>query len=409
MKAIIPVAGNGTRIYPLGVTTPKCLISILNKPLIVWTLENLAAAGVNDVIIIISAGTLGQRIKDFFETDFKNFEVSHQMNVSFAIQEQQLGTAHVLQMTQDMIDENEQFLFFYGDDLYGQKNIEQLLESDEMTLLGLEVEDPSKWGIFQVDEASYLQKLIEKPTEPVGNLANIGCMKLNATIFDLFDQIEISERGEYELTDSLSLLAEQEKIKVKKAADFWQPIGYPWHILDATEMLLANLENNVAGNVEENVVIDGNVELPASSTIKQGTRIEGNVLVGENVTIGPNAYIRGNTTIGDNSKVGFSVEVKNSVIGKNTFISHLAYIGDSILGDNVNIPAGCVATNFRHDEQNIQTAIKGKLTDTGRNKFGTVIGDNAKLGAGTVIYPGRKIWPNKTTLPNESVKRDVTD
>jgi NDP-sugar pyrophosphorylase family protein len=230
---------------------------------------------------------------------------------------------------------------------------------------------------------------------------------LNTRVFELFDQLKVSPRGEYELTDTLQLLVKETKIKLLATTDYWIPIGYPWHILEAVEYFVPKIESQIEGTVEENVTIKGKVILPKSSTIKAGTYIEGNLIVGENSTIGPNAYLRDNVVVGSNCKVGFAVELKNSVIGSGTQIPHLSYLGDSILGNNVNFAGQSMATNFRHDSANIKTPIKGVMTDTGRMKFGTVIGDNAMLGANTVIYPGRKIWPGKTTLPAQTVDRDV--
>ena len=113
--------------------------------------------------------------------------------------------------------------------------------------------------------------------------------------------------------------------------------------------------------------------------------------------------------IGENSLVGFGVEIKNSIIGHHTHIPHLSYIGDSIIGNHVNIAGGCLAANYRHDQATIKTPIKGQMIDTGRVKFGTVIGDGVKLGVHTTIYPGRKIWPNLTTRPGQIIDKDLVD
>ena len=88
-------------------------------------------------------------------------------------------------------------------------------------------------------------------------------------------------------------------------------------------------------------------------------------------------------------------------------IPHLSYIGDSVIGENVNLGAGTITANLRHDNGNIKSMIKEKLIDTKRRKFGAVIGDNVHTGINTSIYPGRKIWPGKTTLPGEVIKKDV--
>ncbi len=327
----------------------------------------------------------------------------------FVVQAEQLGTAHVVQTAKDVLSDQEEFLFINGDDLYGPKNIAQLITATGITILSKKVKDPEKYGILETDEQGHLVKMVEKPSQPVGNITSIGCMKLSSRVFALFDQLQKTERGELELSDTLNLLVKETSVQVLEGADYWLPVGYPWHILEATEVLAPLIEDKREGTVEENVVMHGKVSLPKSSTIKSGTYIEGNVVVGENSVIGPNAYLRDNVVIGSNCKVGFSVELKNSVIGNKTQVPHLSYIGDSVIGENVNFAGGSLAANFRHDMKTVKTPIKTEMVDTGRIKFGTVIGDNVMLGAGTIIYPGRKIWPNKITLPGQVIDKDITE
>lgn len=404
MKALLPLAGLGKRMYPLGVNTPKCLLPILNKPLLRWTLEALKLNGIHEVVAVINNGEFGQKIKTYIESlGWSDF------TFQFAFQDEQKGTADVVQAAKDFFTVQEEFLFLHGDDLYGPQNIAQIINTPGLAVTGQTVTDPEKWGIFQTNEQHQLMRVVEKPTAEVGKLANIGCMKLKGKVFELFRQLQPSVRGEYELTDTLNLLVKESPIQVLEAKDYWLPIGYPWHLLAATEFLAPQIESEIEGTVEENVVIKGKVVLPKSSTIKSGTYIEGNVIVGENSVIGPNAYLRESVVIGNNCKIGFSVEVKNSVFGNDTHVPHLSYVGDSVLADNVNFAGTSITANFRHDTKTIQTPVKGEMVDTGRLKLGTIIGENVKLGIGTTIYPGRKIWPNKTTLPDQIVDKDIVE
>jgi UDP-N-acetylglucosamine diphosphorylase/glucosamine-1-phosphate N-acetyltransferase len=401
MKAIIPVAGKGTRMYPIGVTKHKSLIKIFNKTVLQWNLEHLRANGIDRVALVVSPDDFGEQIRKFVGEHAAQLG----LQIEFRLQAEQLGTAHVLQMAADFIDPGEEFVFIYGDDIYGPKSIAKLLETPGLAVSGVTVPDPEKWGIFKAENGRLLE-VVEKPKDPVGNLANVGLMKLNSQAFELFSQLKPTQRGEYELTDTLNLLAQTAEVKVLDLADYWLPIGYPWHILDATERLQTEVEYQQLGTVEENVTIKGNLHLPKSSLIKSGSYIEGNVYLGENVVVGPNAFLRGPLVVGDNSKICFSVEVKASVIGENTALPHLSYVGDSVIGDNVNMTS-VVTANLRHDGEDVKTKIKGELQSTGRKKFGAVVGDNVKLGVGNLIYPGRKIWPGVSTLPGTIIKDDL--
>ena len=191
-------------------------------------------------------------------------------------------------------------------------------------------------------------------------------------------------------------------------ADNWVPVSYPWNLLDANKFLISEIkENEIYGKIEENVFIGERVKIGRDSVIKCGSYIEGDVVIGENCVIGPNCYIRGSTSIGDSCHIGANTEIKNSIIFENSNIPHHNYVGDSVIGSNCNLGAGTITANLRHDNKNIFVEVKGKLADTGRRKFGAIIGDNVKTGIGTLIYPGRKIGANKTTKPGEIVYKSI--
>ena len=101
------------------------------------------------------------------------------------------------------------------------------------------------------------------------------------------------------------------------------------------------------------------------------------------------------------------MEIKSSIIGDNTNIAHLSYVGDSVIGDNVNFGAGTITGNLRFDKANIKSPIGKILTDTKRKKLGVIAGDNCQIGINVSFYPGVKINPNSQILPGEIVKRDV--
>jgi len=183
---------------------------------------------------------------------------------------------------------------------------------------------------------------------------------------------------------------------------------YPWDLLALNEMIVGAMdENEILGEIHPLAVIEGNLKLGKGSRILPGVFIEGNVVIGENCKIGPNCYIRGNSSIGNNCHIGQSVEVKNSIILDGTNIGHLSYVGDSILGENVNFGAGTNVSNLRHDGSNHRSMTESGLVDTGRRKLGAIIGDGVHTGIGTMIYPGRKIWPNIHTRPGDVVQADL--
>jgi UDP-N-acetylglucosamine diphosphorylase / glucose-1-phosphate thymidylyltransferase / UDP-N-acetylgalactosamine diphosphorylase / glucosamine-1-phosphate N-acetyltransferase / galactosamine-1-phosphate N-acetyltransferase len=185
-------------------------------------------------------------------------------------------------------------------------------------------------------------------------------------------------------------------------------IRYPWDLLRANECWVSSLaENHLDGEVHPSAIIEGVLHLGAGTRILPGVFIEGNVVIGANCKIGPNCHLRGNTSIGDNCHIGQSVEIKNCLILSKTNVGHLSYVGDSVLGANVNFGAGTMVSNLRHDGKNHRSMVAGVLIDTGRRKFGTIVGDGVHTGIHTAIYPGRKLWPGTSTRPGEIVQHDI--
>ena len=185
-------------------------------------------------------------------------------------------------------------------------------------------------------------------------------------------------------------------------------IRYPWDLLRANELVVSELKQDaIHGEIHPAAVIQGVISLGEGSRILPGVFIEGNVVIGAHCKIGPNCYIRGNTSIGDHCHIGQSVEIKNSLILSKTNVGHLSYVGDSVLGEGVNFGAGTTVSNLRHDGKNHHSMVGGSLVDTGRRKFGVVVGDHVHTGIQTAIYPGRKLWPHTSTRPGEIVQRDV--
>lgn len=185
-------------------------------------------------------------------------------------------------------------------------------------------------------------------------------------------------------------------------------IVHPWHTLRANELHVAALaESMIEGEVHPHAVIDGKVTIGAGTRLLPGVYIEGNVVIGRDCKIGPNCYLRGNTSIGDHCHVGQAVEIKNSILLDRTNVGHLGYVGDSVLGSGVNFGAGTTTSNLRHDGAHHRSMVAGKLVDTGRRKFGCIVGDGVHTGINTSIYPGRNLFPGTSTRPGEVVSRDL--
>ncbi len=421
MKAILMCAGKSTRTHPLTLTRPKPLLKAANRTLLEHNLEQLS--GIADEAILV-VGFMSDSIRNAIGKSYKGIKIS------YVEQKEQFGTAHALLQAEKLV--KGKFLVMMGDDLYSRADIERCIRH-EYCILGKEVEDPRRFGVIVMEggrselgrgahdsschglpatdvavQGGRLVGLVEKPAKPPSNLANTGMYVLDEKIFPIIKSLKKSERGEYEITDAIAELARRETVSVETVKGHWLPVGYPWSLLEANELLLKEKKSfKNEGTIEEGATIKGNVEIGKGTIIRAGSYIEGPVIIGENCVIGPNCHIKPFTSIGSRCKVCNGSDIESSIIMDGSRVPHLSFVGDSVIGENVNIAGGSVIANLRHDETHVKSMVNGKLVDTGLRKFGSAIGDGARLGAGTIIYPGRKIWPGKTTKPGEVVDKDI--
>ncbi|WP_411825703.1 hypothetical protein [Luteolibacter sp. AS25] len=186
------------------------------------------------------------------------------------------------------------------------------------------------------------------------------------------------------------------------------PVVYPWDLLKMNEEVVALMdETTLIGEVSPLATISGNVRLGRGAKILPGSVVEGPVVIGANTVIGPSALIRGATSIGADCYIGHGAEVKNSIIYPNTYISRHCYVGDSIVGSHVTLGAGTRTENHRHDGKTHFSMVRNKAIDTGRQKFGAVIGDGVRTGVNTSLEAGVKIGIGGTTKPGSYIEADM--
>jgi Nucleoside-diphosphate-sugar pyrophosphorylase involved in lipopolysaccharide biosynthesis/translation initiation factor 2B, gamma/epsilon subunits (eIF-2Bgamma/eIF-2Bepsilon) len=298
-------------------------------------------------------------------------------------------------------------LVIYGDVVVEREALEKLVIHEGNAMLGVWVKDPTKYGSLLVDSEGYLQAILEKSPNPPSNLINGGVYKLSSSIFSYVDGLQVSPRGEYELTDAVMKMAKQEKIKVIEHRGDWVDIGRPWDLLEANVKALNKEKGKIEGEIEDGVRIVGKVIVEEGAKVLSGTRIEGPAYIGRGSTVGPNSYVRPYTVLVEDVKVGSFVEVKESVIMENTKIPHLSYIGDSVICEDVNFGAGTLVANLRFDEKEVYMIVKGVRENTGRKKMGTVVGGHVRTGINVSILPGVKIGAYARVYPGAVVNRDV--
>jgi bifunctional UDP-N-acetylglucosamine pyrophosphorylase/glucosamine-1-phosphate N-acetyltransferase len=382
---------------PLTANLPKPMLPVAGRPLLEWTVAGLRDVGVSDVHVLI--GYSSKAIREHFG-DGSAFGV----RITYHHQERQLGTAHAVGIVKGAMD--VPFLCLSGDVLLGRAGLEALVRRHDeggTPVMGLaRVKDPSRYGVVTVRDGE-VASIAEKPSAPAADTVNAGSYVLTPGIFGFIERTPLSTRGEYELTDSLQMLAERDGLPVADLGPEWHDVARPWDLLAVNEWLMSRLTPRNDGDVESGAHLGDGAIVEKGATVKAGSYIEGKVMVCAGATVGPNSYLRGSTVIGPGCKVGAASEIKNSILMAHSNAPHHNYVGDSVIGRDVNLGSGTKVANLRLDGREIRVRDGDAWVETGRRKLGAIIGDGVKVGVnacidcgtivgeGSLIGPGRKV------------------
>jgi UDP-N-acetylglucosamine diphosphorylase/glucosamine-1-phosphate N-acetyltransferase len=395
-SALILAAGKGTRLEPFTKTVPKPLIKIAGKPILYHALKSLYEY-VDEYVVVV--GYLSEMIVEYFGQEFLG------KPIKYVVQDRAMGTGHAVAIAREMVS-TEWIIIQYGDDLYDPGTYAHL-PAKKNIVVGKEFENWKDFGVLKSNEDGTLDEIVEKPKEFVGNNVNVGVYQVHREFLGYLDQMTLSERGEYELTQAVSTYTKDHPMQIVSTQGYWLSVGYPWHILQAQRYLFGlGMESQNEGVLEEGAVIKGNVQIGKNAVVRSGAYIDGNVIIGANSTVGPNCYIRGNVTIGNNCKIGNAVEIEESVLGDKVNVEHLSFVGYSVVGNNVILGAGTITSDRRHDRESIRVNIKEELKDSQECHLGAFIGDMVRTGIHTSIYPGRKMHYHSYSSPGEVVRQD---
>jgi bifunctional UDP-N-acetylglucosamine pyrophosphorylase/glucosamine-1-phosphate N-acetyltransferase len=374
------------------------MVPVAGKPLVEHVLD-AAAEHVDGYVLVV-----GYR-DDAIRTHIG--ETHRGKPVEYVLQDEQRGTAHAIGQAADHVD--ERFLALNGDVVIDDGLVAKLARADSNAMATMRVDDPTSYGVVECD-GSTVTGMVEKPDDPPSNLANLGLYAFDPDIFEYIERTGRSERGEYEITDSIEMLIEDGGSVVAVEHDgTWLDVGRPWEVLEANEQLLEHCSRQIDGTVEEGATLKGDVVVEADARVRSGAYVEGPVLIQSGADVGPNAYVRGATVIGPDARVGNAVEVKNTIMLAKSSAGHLSYVGDSIVGEEANLGAGTIVANLRHDDAPVRMTVKGEQVDTGRRKLGTVLADGVKTGINTSLNAGTKLGVGAITRPGGTVMSDRGD
>ncbi len=337
MKALVLSGGKGTRLRPLTYTVPKQLIPVANKPILLYVMDDIRNAGIQDVGVVVSPET-GDQIKEAL------CQSCADLRFTFIQQEQPLGLAHAVKVSQGYLGDDS-FVMYLGDNLIGDGirgfvEMFQTSHSDAVILLK-EVEDPRLFGVAEVDAEGRIRRLVEKPEKPPSNLALVGVYVFTPAIHEAISDIEPSWRGELEITDAIQCMLEKGKVVTSyPLTGWWLDTGKKDDLLEANRVVLDDrISRQIDGTVDNSSQIIGRVVLEKGAVIKQ-SEIRGPVIIGAGTMVE-------DSFIGPYTSVGQQCEIKNSalehcVLMDGVLVHDVGRLEDSILGRNAVIrrPSG---------------------------------------------------------------------
>ncbi len=311
MKAIIPVAGAGTKLRPHSYTQPKALIPLAGKTVLSIIVDQLHQTGINEFVFIV--GYLGDKIRDYVKGQYPG------LKAHYVQQTDRQGIGHAIRLTKNIVNNDEVFVVL-GDTIC-EYDIQEVLKSPHSMIGIKKVDDPRDFGVAELGDDGFISHVVEKPQIPKSNMALVGVYKIKEAV-QMFQCLEnnirqgLRSHGEYSLTDALDCMIQLGARFKSFKVENWFDCGRKDTLLESNATLLKKFAAAIDPRLYENTVIVPPVSIGAGCVIK-------------NSIIGPNV------AIGENSVIDYSI-VKDSIIGSFSNLFDIV-LNDSVIGSDTNL------------------------------------------------------------------------
>lgn len=410
MRVVILASGQSNRLKPL---TAKTLLTFFGKTIIEIQTQQLLNHGLSELIIMYSKHNY-EGLK----------ELAKKLPLPPTLIEQKPdypGIAGALHCLAQEYTDDKPFLLVSSNDVIADSGMKlmqnHITEAPEKSfIMAQQVSKYFPGGYIQLDESGNVETIVEKPgpgNEP-SDLINLIYHYHSdpAQLFKLIDTEFTSgralENDQYEPVLQI-LFQKGQKYQALAYKGPWHAIKFPWHVLEMADYLFTKIPHQISSKakIASTAIIEGPVFIGDGAQILHNTVIKGPAYIGENTIVADNCLVR-NSYIANDCVIGFNTEVARSFIQEKVN-THKNYIGDSIIGKNVNFGGGSITGNFRLDAQEISINIKGKKQGTGRKKFGVITGNNIRIGINTSFMPGVKIGHNTMIGAHALINQDIPD
>ncbi|CAB4656944.1 unannotated protein [freshwater metagenome] len=338
MKGLILSGGAGTRLRPITHTSAKQLVPIANKPILFYGIEDMAAAGIKEIGIIVgdTAAEIEAAVGDGSRWG---------VTVTYIPQDAPLGLAHCVLIASDYLGDDD-FVMYLGDNMLEQNLTDFVTNFTEARRAGgadaptaqillAHVDDPRQFGVADVGPDGDIRGLVEKPDNPPSDLALVGIYLFDKTIHQAVRSIKPSERGELEITDAIQWLLEQGlRVSHEVLKGWWIDTGKKDPLLECNRLVLETLETSIVGTVDTDSTLEGRVVVEEGAVIIN-SRVRGPAIIGAGTRV-VNSYIGPFSSVSSNCQI-IDSELDHSVVLESAQIVGIHRMTDSLIGRDVQV------------------------------------------------------------------------
>jgi len=402
MQALLLAAGQSSRMYPFANGSHKSMIKLFGKPLLEHTIEKLKNKSITDVVVVVGKDN---DIESYFG-DGSKFGIS----ITYVLQEKPEGAGNAILLAKKYLRDNFLLLNSYHVEIDRFVDLLSSAKVDGVDSVLLVKQKAETWnyGVISTD-GNRVKAITEKPEKDKeeSNLCIVGIYLLSASFID---ELENTQAEHYQLETALDVFSKNHVVNYVETKDETVVLKFPWDLLGVKNYLLSDLKKHIAesAQIASSAEIIGEVYIDENVKIMEKVVVKGPCYIGKNAFIGNNAILRDGVVVEENSVVGANMEVKNTLIMRDSK-THSGFIGDSVIGKDCRIAAGFCTANVRLDRATVKAVVKNEKVDTSVKSLGVMVGDGTHIGIKSSTMPGIIIGRNVVVGSETTVMNNIDD